>query len=153
MKRFLPAFLLAAALLCSCVNSYKNIKITDCQLHSVTPTGLRALDAMVTLTVDNPATDLIIRDVHGMIKRDGEAFLKVTASDIFVEGKCVKDYRVPLNGELMGEGGMLSLFTSLSGNTQAAYTVDIVALISLKSGLRRTFEYKDIPMEDLLKMF
>lgn len=153
MKRFLPALLLTMALLCSCVSSYKNIKVTDCKLHSVSPTGLHSLDAIVTLTVDNPASDLIIRNAEGMIKRNGENFLRINASDIFVEGKCTKDYRVPLNGELMGEGGMMSLFSSMSGNGQSQYTVDIVALISLKSGLRHTFEYKDVPMEDLLKMF
>lgn len=153
MKRFLPALLLCCALLCSCVSSYKDIRVTDCRLHSVTPTGLRSLDAILVLTVDNPATDLIIRDAQGMIKRNGDNFLKVNASDIFVEGKCVKDYKVPLSGELQGEGGVLSLFSSLNGSAQSEYTVDIVALISLKSGLRHTFEYKDVPMADLLKLF
>lgn len=153
MKRFLPALLLATALLCSCVSSYKNIRVTDCKLHSVTPTGVRSLDAIVILTVDNPASDLIIRDAQGMIKRNGENFLRINASDIFVEGKCTKDYKVPLSGEMLGKGGMLSLFSSMRGSEPSQYTVDIVALISLKSGLRHTFEYKDIPMEDLLRMF
>ncbi len=153
MKRFLPALLLTMSLLCSCVSSYKNIRVTDCKLHSVSPTGLRSLDAILVLTVDNPATDLIIRDAQGMIKRNGEDFLKISASDIFVEGKCTKDYKVPLSGNLLGEGGVLSLFSSMTGSEQSQYTVDILALISLKSGLRRTFEYKDVPMEDLLKMF
>ena len=153
MKRFLPALLLTTALLCSCVSSYKNIRVTDCKLHSVTPTGVRSLDAIVILTVDNPASDLIIRDAQGMIKRNGENFLRINASDIFVEGKCTKDYKVPLGGEMLGEGGMLSLFSSMRGSEPSQYTVDIVALISLKSGLRHTFEYKDVPMEDLLRMF
>ncbi|MBQ7269872.1 MAG: hypothetical protein IJS62_08500 [Bacteroidales bacterium] len=153
MKRFLPALLLAAALLCGCASSYKNIKVTDCKLHSVTPTGLRSLDAILVLTVDNPASDLIIRDAQGMVKRNGENFLRINASDIFVEGKCTKDYKVPLGGELLGEGGVLSLFSSMTGSAQSDYTVDIVALISLKSGLKHNFEFKDVPMEDLLKLF
>jgi len=144
---------MAALLLCSCVRSYKDIRITDCKLNSVTPTGMRSMDAMVTLTVDNPASDLIIRNAHGMIKRNGEEFIKISTGDIFVEGKCTKDYKIPLNGNLLGEGGMLALFSSMSGGQPSEYTVDIIALISLKSGIRHTFEYKDIPMEDLLKMF
>lgn len=154
MKRFLSLFLLCAALLLSgCAGSYRDIKVTSCKLTSVTPSGLRSLDAFVTLTIDNPARDLIIRDANGMLKRNGEPFIRIKASDIFVEGKCTKDYKIPLSGHLEGEGGVLSLLSSFGSQDQADYTVDILALISLKSGIRHTFQYKDVPLEDILKMF
>ena len=153
MKRAIPFLLLCVALLSGCsVSKFKDIKATSFEIVSITPTGLSAVDAVVDVGVDNPATDFAISNAAGVLKFEGEECLTVTATDMVeIEGKSEKVYRVPLHGVLAGSFNPFRLLTLLKSKDLSRFTVDVSARATLRSGIGKELEFKGLPLEKLLK--
>ena len=111
------------------------------------------MDGVVNLTVDNPAPDFILKNASGHIKHKDKDFLVVSASDLFVEGRSTKEYRVPLRGELAPGLTTLSFLGTIGTSGLSEYTIDINATVSTKSGFKKDIEYKNIPLEEAIKLF
>ena len=136
--------LLAAALcLCSCGKSLKDIKITSYEVSSVAPRGLSAFDATIDLGVNNPSVQFSLSAISATVKMDGTPCLYLTADD-------VKVATLILHGVLDKAFNPFSLLTLLQNPDLEPITLDLSYHGSLKGGLGKDFEYKDIKVKDLI---
>ena len=143
--------LLAAALcLCSCGKSLKDIKITSYEVTSVAPRGLSAFDATIDLGVNNPSVQFSLSAISATVKMDGAPCLYLTADDVKVEARSEQVYTLILHGVLDKAFNPFSLLTLLQNPDLEPITLDLSYHGSLKGGLGKDFDYKDIKVKDLI---
>ena len=143
--------LLACAVLsgCSGLSKVKDIKVTSCGLESYSLKGLRSVDAVLAVGIDNPTFAFKVMDVSGTVKYNGEDFATYTADTVSVEKKCSKVYDMPCTATLNDGISLMKLMQIVKKGNLEGFTTDVTATVELKSGTGKTFRFKNI---DLKKM-
>lgn len=152
MKRIARFLICLSAVfaLCSCAKTYKDIKVTSFDLVSVSPRGLTKVDALIDLGLDNPIVGFEVFDACGVVKLDGEPALTITADQLVISGHCTKVYRIPLQGEMAPGFNPLGLLSLAKEMDLSRFTADISAKVSLRGGVGKNIDMKDVPLGKLL---
>ena len=140
-----------ALLLVSCTGSFKDIKVTSCDFVSLTPRGLSSFDAVMDIGVDNPAPQLTLSKMYALVKMDQQPCLHLYADDVTISSRTEFVYPVSFHGTIDESFNPFTIFSILKGENLESLTVDISFRGALKSGLGKNFEYKDIPIKDLIE--
>lgn len=152
MKRLLSILLLFAAIVAaSSCSAGQGFKVTSCSVQSITPSGLRAIKAVLNVGVDNPGPQLTITKVEGTVYDAGREFATFQAGKVTVARRSSAVYPLPCSGSLskgIGLGDMLKLAAS---KDFAQKTVDLTMKVKLRCGLGKTLKFKDIKILDLLE--
>lgn len=144
-------FLLAAMFACSCgVRKYKDIKITSFAVESVTPSGLKSLDALVEVGIDNPAPAFNIMNLEAEIFRDSVHLAHFSAENVAVEGKCDRLYKIPVSGQIDPAVTLLNLMLLARDFKSEEYSVSVKAKAMI-AGIGKELAFDDIPLERLIK--
>ena len=97
--------------LASCSNPFNDIRVTSCDLVSASPRGLSAFDAVLDVSVDNPAPQITLSGANAVVKLEGVPCLYLTADDVTVKvggammGIPIDDLDVPV---LKGANGVIA---------------------------------------------
>ena len=152
MKRVTELLVIALAVLClsSCGKSFKDIKVTSCDVVSVTPKGLTSFDAELNLGVNNPAAQITLSQLNATVKMDGTPCLYLTADDVTVAPRTEQNYSLLLHGLMDSNFNPFTLLSLVKNPDLTPMTVDIRFHGALKSGIGKDFEYKDIALKNLL---
>lgn len=158
MKRLFIVLAMAVILLSGCKGrSLKDIKVNSLEIVSLSPHGLRDIDAVVRLTVDNPSVGFELTDILGQVKYKGEEAIIITADQLLVSGKAEKTYTIPLHGTIADDFNpfqLLNLMNSRGGENKINLddvTLDISLRPALRGGIGTTVVKKDIRVSDFLK--
>ena len=130
--------------------SLKDIKVTSCDITSISPKGLSAFDATVDLGVDNPSVQFSLSKMNAVVKMQGEPCMYLTADDVTVAPRQEQVYTLVLHGSMADGFNPFSLLNLLKEQEQEPLTIDVSYRGNLKSGLGKNFEYKDISLKDLI---
>lgn len=143
--------LLACAVLsgCSGLSKVKDIKVTSCGLESYSLKGLRSVDAVLAVGIDNPTFAFKVMDVSGTVKYNGEDFATYTADTVSVEKKCSKVYDLPCSATLSDGVSLKQLMQIAKKGNLEGFTTDVTATVKLKSGAGKTFKFKNIDLDEL----
>ena len=143
--------LLACAILsgCSGLRKVKDIKVTSCGLESYSLKGLRSIDAVLAVGIDNPTFAFKVMDVSGIVKYNGEDFASYTADTISVDKKCSKVYDLPCTATLSDVVSLMKLMQIVKNGSLEGFTTDVTATVKLRSGAGTILKFKNI---DLNKM-
>lgn len=143
--------LLACAVLsgCSGLSKVKDIKVTSCGLESYSLKGLRSVDAVLAVGIDNPTFAFKVMDVSGTVKYNGEDFATYTADTVSVEKKCSKVYDLPCSATLSDGVSLNQLMQIAKKGNLEGFTTDVTATVKLKSGAGKTFKFKNIDLNEL----
>ncbi len=143
--------LLACAVLsgCSGLSKVKDIKVTSCGLESYSLKGLRSVDAVLAVGIDNPTFAFKVMDVSGTVKYNGEDFATYTADTVSVEKKCSKVYDLPCSATLSDGVSLKQLMQIAKKGDLEGFTTDVTATVKLKSGAGKTFKFKNIDLNKL----
>lgn len=152
-RRLIKVFilLLAAMLAGSCgIRKYKDIKITSFAVESITPSGLKSLDAVVEVGIDNPAPAFNIMNLEAEIYRDSVHLAHFSAENVAVEGRCDRLYKIPVSGEIDPAVTLLNLMLLARNFRSEEYSVSVKAKAMI-AGIGKELAFDDIPLERLLK--
>ncbi|MBP5719897.1 MAG: hypothetical protein J6W82_02380 [Bacteroidales bacterium] len=152
MKKVAELLIVALAALCltSCGKSFKDIKVTSCDVVSVSPKGLTSFDAELNLGVDNPASQITLSQMNATVKMDGAPCLYLTADDVTVAPRAEQTYSLLLHGLMDSNFNPFTLLSLIKQPDLSAMTIDLTFHGALKCGIGKDFEYKDIPLTNLL---
>lgn len=152
MKRIARILLVALAALglCSCSNSFKDIKVTSFDIVSLTPRGLSSIDAVVAIGVDNPTVQVSLTQMSAALKMDGIPCIYATAEDATLAARSNQVYTLTLHGTLDDEFNPFQILTLLKNPDLKGVTADVHFRGTLSSGLGKTFDYKDIDLSGLI---
>ena len=145
--------LLVSAVLsgCSGLSKVKDIKVTSCGLESYSLKGLRSIDAVLAVGIDNPALAFNVTDVSGIVKYNGEDFATYTADTISVDKKCSRVYDLPCTATLNDGISLMKLMQIVRKGNLEGFTTDVTATVKLKSGAGTTLRFKDIDLNEMTK--
>ena len=147
----LAALLALLLLSVGCANKFKDIEVTSCEISSLSPKGFRAVDGVLSVGIDNPASSFTVSGISGCVRKDDLVIATFTGGPCTVEKKCEQVYDLPCTLTL--EEG-LSLFQALSlikNKDLEGYVIDISGVVSLSGGLKKKLEYTDIPITSLME--
>ena len=153
-RRILILSLIAAAIVamlpgCGSLSKVKDIKITSCAVESYSMKGLRSINAVLALGIDNPAMDFTVTELNGILKYHGEDFAFYSGDTLQVEGKCSKVYDLPCSATLNEGIGLLQAMQIAGKGSLEGFTTDIDAKVKIKKGPRKTIRFKDLDLQKL----
>lgn len=149
---FFVAFVASAVLSgCSGLSKIKDIKVTSCGLESYTLKGLRSVDAVLAVGIDNPTFAFTVMDVSGTVKYNGEDFATYTADTISVDKKCTKVYDLPCTATLSDGVSLMKMMQIVKKGNLEGFTTDVTATVKLKSGAGTTLRFKDIDLNKMVE--
>lgn len=147
----LPVIIMAALASTSCASlrKVKDIKVTSVGVESYSFSGLRSVDAMLAIGIDNPTFAFKVTGLNGILKYKGQDFAFYSADTVKVDARCVKVYDLPCSA-VLSEGVTLrqALQIAKKGSLDG-FTTDVEAKVRLKNGAGTTLKFKDM---DLQKM-
>lgn len=146
----LIVYAVALALAVTGCQQFKDIQVKSCDIESLSPKGLTAFDAVLKFEVSNPAPQVTLSEMNAVIMMDEKPCMYLTADDVTLEPRSDMDYTVFFHGKLDDNFNPFSLLTLLREPGLDSLTVNLGFRGTLKSGLSKYFEYKDIPVKDLL---
>ena len=152
MKRVTRLLIIALAALClvSCSKSFKDIRLTSCELVSASPRGLSGFDAVLNVGVDNPAPQVTLSGAYAVVKMDGKPCLYLSTADFTLKPRKEMIYQIALQGTLDSEFNPFMLLALLKEQNWELMTADVYFRGELAGGLGKQFEYTDIPLKNLL---
>jgi hypothetical protein len=152
MKRNNILLIFTLTLLVSVATScagYRNLSVNDYKVESLTPRGMRAVDAVVALVIYNPSAAFSVSDVHGVIRHQGEPIATFSAGELTVSRKCEQTYDLSLSGELDQSTSLVKLLR-FPGWKPEDLTLDVDAKAKLKFlGLSKKFRIRDYSLADI----
>ena len=152
MKRYAIIFLSAVIFLAGCTGSVRDIKVSDFTIDAVTPCGLRGLDAVIGITVDNPAAKFNVRGSQATIRMGGDALLRLSSDSLTVFRRGVERYHIPVHGELDGGFSIFSALPLLQEGIVSQCTVDMEFIAGIGK-LEKKLNFNDIPLQKILNRF
>lgn len=146
----LAVIIVMAMTLTGCVKAYRDIKVTSCNVVSMAPSGLRALDIVLSVGVANPGPEFEINDLDVTIKTAGEECLHLSTDKLLFEKAENGIYRIPVRGELCEGYNVMSALQVLQG-TGETLTAEASFRIGMKGTRGIPVKLKERPVSDVLK--
>ncbi|MGN1216248.1 MAG: hypothetical protein ACI4TJ_08380 [Candidatus Cryptobacteroides sp.] len=143
-----PALLSALVLavgLCGCgASKIKDIRVTSFGIESYSLHGLRSLEAVLALGIDNPSMEFSVTDLSGIVRYNGEDFATYTADSVRVAARCASVYDLRCTATL-SDGVTLKQLLSLAGQRSLdGVTTDLEARVMLKNGVGKKIRLKNL---------
>lgn len=135
---------------CSCGN-IRNIHVTSCNVASISPNGLRSVDARLRVGVHNPAMTFTVSDVLGFIHNQDGVIANFTGGPVTVLRKTDAVYDLPCSLTLDGKLSLFEVLTVIKTMDLSSYFVDVTANVTTAGGITKVYRYKDIPLRDIIR--
>lgn len=151
MRYALLVMAVAMSGLCGCAK-FKQIRPVSAELEAFTPRGFRAVEAVIALEMDNPASQISLSEIEGVISRSGKVFGRVAVDPFIMNARSVETYH--LNAVLTLDEGvsLFELMSLLKSNVLEEFTVDFHAKASLKSGASKKVAFEGLPLKELYEL-
>ncbi len=157
-NKFIPGIIVALLVCllasgCSGLSKVKDIKVTSCGLESYSLKGLRSVNAVLAIGIDNPTFAFKVMDVNGTVKYNGDDIATYSVDSVSVDRKCSKVYELPCAAALSERVSLIQLAQMLKKGDFSGFTADVNATVRLGKGKRKgqTIRLKDIKLEEILK--
>ena len=149
------AFLLAIVatlLLSSCggMNKVRNLRFTSFRIVSFSPRGLRSADAVLKIGISNPSDDLIVRDLEGVVRKNGTPLARLTGEDVLINGPKIADYTLPCVLALENGVSVVKLIGIIGEGDFSAYTADVTFRLT-SGGTTRKVKIKKLKLSDIIR--
>lgn len=150
---FLVLAILASSTGCSNLKDLKRIRATSAEMSSLRVSGLKALDAVFEVTVDNPAKEFTLSEIEGTIERNGETVGTFQAAPITVPGRAESTVTVKGKLELVPGISPLTIMYIINSSDISDFSASASFKAELGKGISKRFSFKRIPIDDIVRNF
>ena len=134
---------------CGSLQKVKDIKVTSVGVESYSLSGLRTVNAILAVGVDNPTFAFKVTGLNGILKYKGEDFAFYSADTIKIDKKCGKVYDLTCSATLSEGVSLMKAVQIFRNGSLEGFTTDVEAKVKLKSGAGTTLKYKDLDLQKL----
>lgn len=134
---------------CAGISKVKDIRVTSCGVESYSLKGLRSIDAVLAIGIDNPAMAFTVTDLNGILKLNGEDVAFYSADTVRVDKKSSKVYDVPCRATLSESVSLMQALQIARKGSLEGLTTDIEAKVKLKNGSGKTLKFKDLDLKEM----
>ncbi len=147
------AFIMIALSCSSCggLKKLEEIKVTSFDIAGISPHGFRNIDFSVNLGVDNPGTQISLSELSCDLKDSGKVIGNVIVDPFTLHAKSNVIYPLKASLSLEQAVNFYDITRLVTGSRLDSVKVDVHAKLKLKSGASRAYEFKDIPLKQLLE--
>lgn len=147
--------MIMAAALCfilpSC-SGYRDIRLTSCEVKTITPTGLRNVTVTVEAGFFNPASDVSVNYATGNIFLNGKEMANIEIPPFVIEGKSENaSVSVPLKISLSQGFSFMETLSMLRSFDERDLTADAEIKIKVR-GVNKKLKFKNISIADLRRL-
>ena len=150
----LKVFLLVSAavlmLLPGC-SRYKDVRIGTCGIESISPAGLKSVDAVFSVEVDNPVNGIVVSEIEGTVYFDGDDLGFFEAPEVTVPGKATSEVRIGVRATLAGSMNFMQIMAMASTFRPEKLTMDISMRVKVKGGLKKKISLEGVPVGDFFR--
>ena len=144
------AFLALAAAAFSGCRSYKDIKVTTCEVERISPSGLRAVDVQLRVGVDNPILGFRVSDIEGRLLYDGEEMATYVVDPLDIRPRCLDKYEVHAHGTLSDGVSPVRLLVLARNADLSRLTTDVKARVTIRPGVHKTLKFNGLPVHQMI---
>ena len=134
--------------LCGC-SKFKQIRPVSAKVEGIEMQGLRSAVLNLVIEVDNPAPQVSLSEIEGVINRSGKVFGGVAVDPFILKARSLEKYHLRAVLTLDGGVSLLDMMGLLKGNAVEDITVDVYAKAKLKGGASKRFAYENVPLKEL----
>ncbi len=138
---------------CASIKDLRNIRVSSSKVESFRISGLKTIDAAMSVTIDNPAKDISISDIHGIVERNGEIIGTFYAEPLTIEGRSESTLTVRGRLELAPDMSPLRIMSIINNSSPDAFTVTANIKAKLGKGISKGLSFKRIPVSELIRNF
>lgn len=153
--RTLALLLLGACILflpgCSTIRNVKNIKILSGSVSQLTPVGLHGLKAVLDLKVQNPAMQIGLSDVTGVVHYKGQPIIELLADPVTVDARSTAVYSLPCSASLVEGMSLVKVLGMLSDYNLDDLKIDLSVRLKLKGAPSAPLNFKNISVTKFMK--
>ena len=142
--------LAAATVLLSGCGSYRDIRIGDCRLETVSPSGFRTVALGLSVDVRNPAGEITVSGMSGTVYLKDVELGTFEAADVTVPGKSESDVDLSVKATLSGSFNFMQVMSMSSYITPDSLTADVSMKIKVKGGIGKKLDLKGVPLKNIL---
>ncbi len=145
--RHIGIFLVAALLAASCgLDKVKDIAVTSMGVAYIVPTSSRSVDAKLLIGIDNPARNLAVTEMTGVIRYQEKPLAHFVTGPVELAGKSAQVYELPCSVRLDEGTSILELLVIASRGSLEGLKADIDIQGALKKNgvLRKPFSFRDL---------
>ena len=142
------ALVLFSAVGCS---TDQGLNVKSCSVASVTPSGLKAIKAVLKVGIVNPMSNLTISRIDGIVNNDGQPLATFKTGKIKVARHSDKVYPLTCEGSIAPDVGLADLLRFATTQDFSAMTVDLNVKVKFFLGICKTFKFKDLKITDLME--
>lgn len=145
--------LCAAVMTLASCGKISEIRPTSFELESLSPKGLYSLGLDFKLGIHNPAMQIALSDIFAEVMLDGKVVGNLSLAPFVMEAKSDKTYDMNALVALNKGFSIINLLPMMKDpeSLKNAY-VNVKVKATLKNGLSKNLEWKEIPVEKLLKL-
>ena len=126
-----------------------DVRIAGCRLESVSPSGLRSIDAVIGTEIENHGRAFSVSDIKGRLYYRGDAVADFVADPIEVARKSSGPHFVTISATLAKGVSVFGIMGMIGSFDAGLVTVDIEAQLG-SGALKRRFRQEGIPLDKLM---
>ena len=112
--------------------------------------GLKSVDIVARIGVDNPAGKLEVKTAEGVLKHFGKIIGRVTPDPVTILPRTEGEYQVKMHVEIAQGLGFLEIMSLMDMKKLEECTLD-VSIAGKVAGMAVKKKYVDIPLKKLLE--
>lgn len=151
----ITTFLAALVLLCSqsCANlkDIRDISIRSFDVRSLSIKGFDSADAVLEITVENPARDISVSSVEGTAYRSGKPLGAFSLEPFSVKGRSTDTVTVNCSVRLDPSLSPLALMSIATEKLSDGFTMDITIRARIGKSPEQKVRLQNVPLENIVK--
>ena len=153
MKRYSLLLALVCAMLMSMTgcSKYKQITLSGGKIETVTLSGLRSANLVMSVNIHNPAGKLDARQIDGVLTYFGKVLGKVSVCPFIIDAKSDKAYRLTAKVELAEGVGLRQLMVLMNGSALDDCMADI-DVSGYVAGIKVQKKIRNKSLKELLEL-
>ena len=152
MRKFGRFLILASiAIMAAACGSIKDIAVTSCKLASISPNGLKSVDAVLDIGIHNPTIAFTLSDVTGKVHDEDNVVVTFGGGPISIDKKSDNVYQLPCSATIGSEVSLFRILNLLKNKDFEHYKIDIEGDVILSGKVKKHLRIKDIPVTTLME--
>ena len=150
--RIISLLLIAMTLMLSGCASFKKIRPVSAKVESVMPSGLKSVVLNLAVEIDNPAPEMALSDIEGVVSRSGKVLGRVVLDPFILEAKTLEKYHLRATITLDQGASLFDVMSLVNQKALDECFVDVYFKATYKKCVSKKMSYENLPLRSLMKM-
>lgn len=116
----------------------------------MTPSGLRSVAVNAKIEIDNPAQQISLTDIEGVVSHSGKVIGRVAVDPFILEARTLGEYHLRAVVTLEEGTSIFNVMSLVRNETIYDSVIDVYFKASLKGGLSKKMAFEGVSVRSLM---